>query len=377
MMFAITVFLLCSALVAPALAIEESEVESAIAASSREEVAGNIFIWFLCAIAFLKVSQKIDSFMSALGINVGRTGGSMLGELMIAGRAIGAAAGAAGGAISNIFNQNHSRSNTTNQAAGQAFPGHGGGLVSVAKRAAGNAAASSATGRSSGIGSFVGGAMFGSSMRGNGRLAQDVVSAVATGNFSSVGSITGEKASQALCNYLGYTAGGEQGAGIETEPLKAAGQAGSVTLVKIISRKMVELPPVLLPSPQIVLSPARSLNTKAFLQELALLHPMQASISLALHHLSAMWRLEAGVLLDMKLRQMVVLSNNLRCITPNSTWSRPVPMKLCKRLMEKVGTSSTRSLLFRGLHIRMPLTTGRSSTMKNRTAASSSSKEKG
>ncbi|MFR1480597.1 MAG: hypothetical protein ACLSB9_35425 [Hydrogeniiclostridium mannosilyticum] len=57
-------------LVAPALAIEESEVESAIAASSREEVAGNIFIWFLCAIAFLKVSQKIDSFMSALGINV-------------------------------------------------------------------------------------------------------------------------------------------------------------------------------------------------------------------------------------------------------------------------------------------------------------------
>ena len=129
MMFAITVFLLCSALVAPALAIEESEVESAIAASSREEVAGNIFIWFLCAIAFLKVSQKIDSFMSALGINVGRTGGSMLGELMIAGRAIGTAAGAAGGAISNIFNQNHNRSNTTNQAAGQAFPGHGGGLV--------------------------------------------------------------------------------------------------------------------------------------------------------------------------------------------------------------------------------------------------------
>ena len=229
MMFAITVFLLCSALVAPALAIEESEVESAIAASSREEVAGNIFIWFLCAIAFLKVSQKIDSFMSALGINVGRTGGSMLGELMIAGRAIGTAAGAAGGAISNIFNQNHNRSNTTNQAAGQAFPGHGGGLVSIAKRAAGNAAASSATGRSSGIGSFVGGAMFGSSMRGNGRLAQDVVSAVATGNFSSVGSITGEKASQALCNYLGYTAGGEQGAGIETEPLRAAGQVGSVT----------------------------------------------------------------------------------------------------------------------------------------------------
>ena len=46
----------------PALALEESEVESAIAASSNEAVAGNIFIWFLCAVAFLKISQKIDSF---------------------------------------------------------------------------------------------------------------------------------------------------------------------------------------------------------------------------------------------------------------------------------------------------------------------------
>ena len=72
--------LLTCALSTTAFAIDESEVESAIAASSREEVAGNIFIWFLCAIGFLKVSQKIDSFMASLGVNVGRTGGSMLAE---------------------------------------------------------------------------------------------------------------------------------------------------------------------------------------------------------------------------------------------------------------------------------------------------------
>ena len=69
--------LLTCALSTTAFAIDESEVESAIAASSQEEVAGNIFIWFLCAIGFLKVSQKIDSFMASLGVNVGRTGGSM------------------------------------------------------------------------------------------------------------------------------------------------------------------------------------------------------------------------------------------------------------------------------------------------------------
>ena len=64
----------------PVLAVTEDEV----AANGKEETAGSIFIWFLCAIAFLKVSQKIDSFMSSLGINVGHTGGSMLGELMVA-----------------------------------------------------------------------------------------------------------------------------------------------------------------------------------------------------------------------------------------------------------------------------------------------------
>lgn len=196
-----------------AFAVDETEVESAIAASSREEVAGNLFIWFLCAIAFLKISQKIDSFMSSLGINVGRTGGSMLGELLIAGRAMGAAFKATGGAVGSIFNRNHSSSNTTNRAAGQGFTGSAPGLIGVAQRAAGNAAASSATGRGSGLGSFVGGAMFGSSLKSGGKFASDVVGAVATGNISTMGSITGNQASQALTSYLGYGSGQSDGAG--------------------------------------------------------------------------------------------------------------------------------------------------------------------
>ena len=50
---------------------------------------GNFLIWFLCAIGFLKISQKIDNFMQMLGINVGRTGSSMLGEAAIAMRSLG------------------------------------------------------------------------------------------------------------------------------------------------------------------------------------------------------------------------------------------------------------------------------------------------
>ncbi len=88
--------LILSALCVPALALDESEVEAAVAASSKEAVTGNVLIWFLCAVAFLKVSQKIDSFMASLGVNVGRTGGSMLADAMVTFRAVTMATGGAG-----------------------------------------------------------------------------------------------------------------------------------------------------------------------------------------------------------------------------------------------------------------------------------------
>lgn len=76
-------------------AVTESEVE----AVGKETAAGNVFIWFLCAIAFLKISQKIDSFLSSLGINVGHTGGSMMAELMIAARGLTTVKSVTGGSF--------------------------------------------------------------------------------------------------------------------------------------------------------------------------------------------------------------------------------------------------------------------------------------
>ena len=88
----VLVLLLSGLAAVPASALTEEEVRQQIAAEGSAAVTGNIFIWFLCAIAFLKVSQKVDSFMSSLGINVGHTGGSMLGEAMVAMRGVGMAA---------------------------------------------------------------------------------------------------------------------------------------------------------------------------------------------------------------------------------------------------------------------------------------------
>lgn len=96
------VTLLTLSLVSPAFAIDESEVEAAVNATSRETVTGNVLIWFLCAVAFLKVSQKIDSFMSSLGVNVGHTGGSLLGEAMVAAKGISMMTGAAGKVVGGV-----------------------------------------------------------------------------------------------------------------------------------------------------------------------------------------------------------------------------------------------------------------------------------
>lgn len=91
------VLLLMAVLAVPAFAITEAEVEAQVSATSRETVTGNVLIWFLCAIAFLKVSQKIDSFLASLGINAGQTGSSMLSEVMLATRGITTFSGTSGG----------------------------------------------------------------------------------------------------------------------------------------------------------------------------------------------------------------------------------------------------------------------------------------
>ena len=77
---AFTVAILSCLLCQPAFAaISESDVQAQVDAVGKEAVSGNVFIWFLCAIGFLKVGQKIDSFLSSLGVNVGHTGGRITG----------------------------------------------------------------------------------------------------------------------------------------------------------------------------------------------------------------------------------------------------------------------------------------------------------
>ena len=217
-----------------AFAISEADVQAQVEAVGRESVSGNVLIWFLCAIAFLKVSQKIDSFMASLGINVGHTGSSMMAELMVAARGLGTARNFVGG---------HFGSGSRGAGGGTGIPGRNGspgspgsaggflsgGLAGVVSRQIKNGAAGSVTSPvasgasgsvqnkvkgspAGGISGMVGGQIYKSSVSKGGGFANDIISRIATGSVSADGTMTGEKAAEALQSYMGYAALGE-GAG--------------------------------------------------------------------------------------------------------------------------------------------------------------------
>ena len=174
--------------------LTEAQVEEAVAEQGKEAVTGNVFIWFLCAIAFLKVSQKIDSFMASLGINVGNTGGNMMAELLIAGRGLaGAFHGHGGGG-------GYRRASSPGSAAvGGSFLS--GGLAGAVGRQVQREAVNAATHYSEGP--SVGNMLYQSSLKKGGDFANNVISNIAQGNYGQVGSIKGEDAAKAYASYMG------------------------------------------------------------------------------------------------------------------------------------------------------------------------------
>ena len=210
-----------------AFAFSEGDAQAQVDAAGREAVSGNVLVWFLCAIAFLKVSQKIGSFMSSLGVNVGHTGGSMIAEAMIAARGVGAVRNFSRQHFGGGHSSSSSHVNTGSGSPGTPGSSGGfmaGGLAGVVSRQVTNSAIRTATshtetnrqgGKAPGgsIGGFastvsagIGGNLYASSVAKGGDFANNVIGTVATGNTASIGSMTGEKAAQALHSYMGYAA---------------------------------------------------------------------------------------------------------------------------------------------------------------------------
>lgn len=181
----------------PALAVTEEEVQNAVSSQGRESVTGNLVIWFLCAIAFLKITCKLDAILQSLGLNVGHGGGSMLAETMMALRGL-----ELGKALHGLA------SGKIPQGPGKAGGGKEpplsmeGGVTGMVGRKLEQDTASTMSGvAAGGLGASLGAQLYRNSLGKQDGFASRVVGSVATGRTG--GTIAGKAASQALDGYFG------------------------------------------------------------------------------------------------------------------------------------------------------------------------------
>lgn len=234
----------CFLCASPAFAITEDEVQQQVDSVGKEAVSGNIFIWFLCAIAFLKASQKIDSFMSSLGINVGHTGGSMLAEAMLATRGISALKGGVGGMAGHFSGAGGGGGSGAGGGGSGGMGGFmAGGLAGAVGRHFSQSAANSVTGQGGGVAAGISRKMFNSSLSKGGEFANQVTGAVARGRVATTGSMSGSTAAAAMSSYfgIGQQQGGTSGGGYSEGGAADGGYSGGVDGSDIGSEGTVDM----------------------------------------------------------------------------------------------------------------------------------------
>lgn len=193
---------------------------------------GSIFLWLFCALAFLKVAQRFDSYLGSIGLNVAQTGTGLGMELLLASRVL---MGVGGGFRS----------------AGSMFRGGGVGPVGggiagftgkFSDRFKGNSYVRDAVvqgGTRMGAGGpigFVGRAFGGLAARNGATLSGESVSSVANRLPNQSGGIAGNIADRSLGNYMPHLKGQElnstqiTGGQISTTAVGADGKETSLSL---------------------------------------------------------------------------------------------------------------------------------------------------
>ena len=192
---------------------------------------GSIFLWFFCALAFLKTAQRFDSYLASIGLNVAQTGSSMGMEMLMAARVLTGFAGSASSAGSVFRNTSAAGTATaTGFAAGFANRCKPNSYVRDAVVEGG-----SRMGLGGSVG-FVGRAFGGIAARNGATLTSDSISSVATRPDSVSGSIGGDIANRSLGNYMPqlgrHTLSNTQitGGHISTTATDAAGKTSNVEL---------------------------------------------------------------------------------------------------------------------------------------------------
>lgn len=174
---------------------------------------GNIFLWLFCALALLKIAQKCDSYLAALGLSVAQTGSSMGMEMLMAARVLTGFSRGGGGNAASVFGGG--ARGGAGAAAGTAGGVAAGGILSgFMNRYRPNSFdrdavvdGGSRMGAGGGVG-FVGRAFGGMAARNGATLTPNSISSVATRPPSVSGTIGGEIADRSIPGYMPQLAGG-------------------------------------------------------------------------------------------------------------------------------------------------------------------------
>ena len=175
---------------------------------------GNIFLWLFCALALLKIAQKCDSYLAALGLSVAQTGSSMGMEMLMAARVLTGFSRGGGGSAASVFGGG-ARGGAGAAAAGTAGGVAAGGILSgFMNRYRPNSFVRDAVvdggsrmGAGGGVG-FVGRAFGGMAARNGATLTPNSISSVATRPPNVSGTIGGEIADRSIPGYMPQLAGG-------------------------------------------------------------------------------------------------------------------------------------------------------------------------
>ena len=213
---------------------------------------GSIFLWFFCALALLKVAQKCDSYLAAMGLSVAQTGSSMGIEMLMAARVLtGFSKG--GGSAASVFGGGSGAA--AGAAAGTATAASGGVFSGFVSRCKPNSFVRDAVvnggsrmGAGGGVG-FVGRVFGGMAARNGATLTSDSVSSVASRPAKVSGTIAGEIADRSLPNYMPHMPGAAAGISYQGTQITgghintmATGPDGKQAQVDLFSASQYERP---------------------------------------------------------------------------------------------------------------------------------------
>lgn len=177
---------------------------------------GNVFLWLFCALALLKIAQKCDSYLAALGLSVAQTGSSMGIEMLMAARALTGFSKGGSGSAASVFGGG--AKGATGAAAGAAGGASAGGILSgFMNRYKPNSFVRDAVvdggsrmGAGGGVG-FVGRTFGGMAARNGATLTPNSISSVATRPPNVSGTIGGEIVDRSITGYMPQLASGPAG----------------------------------------------------------------------------------------------------------------------------------------------------------------------